>query len=150
MIFLKKILRFLSVIPLAFCQEALGSDPFPSPLILEISEAQMKELPLEEVQLQCTSWRVAVEANNLSPWATIPEECADYVKEYMIGRGYELDLQRVSNEAKLFARSAYLSGDGKSAWIFDVDDTLLSNLPYYADHGFGYEIPPFFFSFLKT
>ncbi|KAL0359051.1 UNVERIFIED_CONTAM: Acid phosphatase 1 [Sesamum angustifolium] len=70
----------------------------------------------------------------------IPEECADYVKEYMIGKGYELDLQRVSNEAKAFARSVYLSGDGNSAWIFDVDETLLSNLPYYAQHGFGLEV----------
>ncbi|KAL2248564.1 acid phosphatase 1 [Sesamum indicum] len=142
MFFLKKILIFLSVFTLALCEEALESDPFPKPLIVEINEAQLKEWPVEEeeVQLQCTSWRVAVEANNLSPWEKIPEECADYVKEYMIGKGYELDLQRVSNEAKAFARSVYLSGDGKSAWIFDVDETLLSNLPYYADHGFGLEV----------
>ncbi|KAL0403046.1 UNVERIFIED_CONTAM: Acid phosphatase 1 [Sesamum radiatum] len=62
------------------------------------------------------------------------------MKEYMVGKGYELDLQRVSNEAKAFARSVYLSKDGKSAWIFDVDETLLSNLPYYAQHGFGLEV----------
>ncbi|KAL0341132.1 UNVERIFIED_CONTAM: Acid phosphatase 1 [Sesamum radiatum] len=139
MFFLKKILVFVSVFPLVLCQEALDSDPF---LIVETNEAQLKEWPVEEeeVQLQCTSWRVAVEANNLSPWEKIPEECADYVKEYMIGKGYELDLQRVSHEAKAFARSVYLSGDGNSAWIFDVDETLLSNLPYYAQHGFGLEV----------
>ncbi|KAK4403477.1 Acid phosphatase 1 [Sesamum angolense] len=139
MFFLKKILVFVSVFPLVLCQEALDSDPF---LIVETNEAQLKEWPVEEeeVQLQCTSWRVAVEANNLSPWEKIPEECADYVKEYMIGKGYELDLQRVSHEAKAFARSVYLSGDGNIAWIFDVDETLLSNLPYYAQHGFGLEV----------
>ncbi|KAL0382276.1 UNVERIFIED_CONTAM: Acid phosphatase 1 [Sesamum calycinum] len=139
MFFLKKILVFVSVFPLVLCQEALDSDPF---LIVETNEAQLKEWPVEEeeVQLQCTSWRVDVEANNLSPWEKIPEECADYVKEYMIGKGYELDLQRVSHEAKAFARSVYLSGDGNSAWIFDVDETLLSNLPYYAQHGFGLEV----------
>ncbi|KAK4436386.1 Acid phosphatase 1 [Sesamum alatum] len=140
MIFLKTILVFLSVFPLALCQESLDSEP----LIVETNEAQLKEWPVgeeEKVQLQCTSWRVAAEANNLSPWTTIPEECADYVKEYMIGKGYELDLQRVSNEAKTFARSVHLGGDGKNnAWIFDVDETLLSNLPYYADHGFGLEV----------
>jgi FMN phosphatase YigB (HAD superfamily) len=30
-----------------------------------------------------------------------------------------------------------LEGDGKDAWIFDVDDTLLSTIPYYKKHGFG-------------
>ncbi|KAK6121922.1 hypothetical protein DH2020_044347 [Rehmannia glutinosa] len=91
----------------------------------------------EKVQLQCTSWRVAVEANNLSPWKKIPEECGDYVRDYMTQKGYEIDLQRVCNEAGIYAKSVNMSGDGKIAWIFDVDETLLSNLPYYADHGYG-------------
>ncbi|KAL6541713.1 Sigma1B-adaptin [Orobanche gracilis] len=92
----------------------------------------------EDVELRCTSWRVAVEANNLRPWEKVPEECAEYVQEYMTGKGYELDLQRVSNEAAVYARSVHLSGgDGKDAWIFDVDDTLISNLPYYAQYGYG-------------
>ena len=79
-----------------------------------------------------------MEANNLSPWKTVPEECRDYVMEYMRGRGYLLDLQRVADEAVLYARSVKLNGDGKFAWVFDVDETLLSNLPYYAQHGYGY------------
>ncbi|KAK2354362.1 acid phosphatase [Trifolium repens] len=52
---------------------------FPRPLILEYSELQ------EEVKLRCTSWRFAGEANNLSPWKTVPKECAEYVKEYIVG-----------------------------------------------------------------
>ncbi|PIN02907.1 Acid phosphatase [Handroanthus impetiginosus] len=140
MIFLKKIILILSIFPLALCQENLDPDVFPRPLIIEINETHLQEWPVEEVQSQCTSWRVAGEANNLNPWKTIPEECADYVKEYMTGKGYALDLQRVSNEAALYARSVDLSGDGKIAWVFDVDETLLSNLPYYAEHGYGMEI----------
>ncbi|PWA50752.1 acid phosphatase 1 [Artemisia annua] len=92
----------------------------------------------EEVRVRCRSWRVAVEANNLSPWKTIPEECVDYVKEYMLGPSYEIDLEMVSNEAAEFARSVALKGDGMDAWVFDVDETLLSNLPYYAQHGYGF------------
>ncbi|KAI3458347.1 hypothetical protein Pfo_015010 [Paulownia fortunei] len=142
--FLEKILLLLSILPFAcFSEETSDSDLFTGTVIVElpeIDEAQLKEWRLEEVQLQCTSWRVAVEANNLSPWKTIPEECADYVQEYMTGRSYELDLQRVSNEAGIYARSVNLSRDGKNAWIFDVDETLLSNLPYYAEHGYGLEI----------
>lgn len=78
-----------------------------------------------------------MEANNLNPWKTIPQECVDYVRDYVMGRGYRLDLERVSNEAGVFAKSVQKSEDGKDAWVFDVDETLLSNLPYYADHGYG-------------
>jgi hypothetical protein len=100
-------------------------------LILEYSELE------EEVKLRCTSWRFAGEANNLSPWKTVPKECAEYVKEYMTGKGYVYDLEIVSNEAGEFAKSIQLKDDGLDAWIFDIDETLLSNLPYYSAHGYG-------------
>ncbi|EPS70753.1 hypothetical protein M569_04009, partial [Genlisea aurea] len=89
---------------------------------------------------RCRSWRVAGEANNLASWKTIPEACGEYVKDYMSGEGYELDLETVSREAEWFARSLDLGGDRKLAWIFDVDETLLSNLPYYQQHGYGLEV----------
>ncbi|XP_051122810.1 acid phosphatase 1-like [Andrographis paniculata] len=94
---------------------------------------------ISEVPLMCASWRVAVEANNVSPWTRIPEECGDYLASY-IGGGYEMDLEIVSEQAAIFARSFNLSMDGKDVWIFDVDETLLSNLPYYIDHGYGVEV----------
>lgn len=78
-----------------------------------------------------------MEANNLGPWKTIPVECADYVKDYMNGRAYEMDLERVENEAAIYARNVELSADGNDVWVFDVDETLLSNLPYYVEHGYG-------------
>lgn len=138
MILLKKSLLLLCILPLAFPQETF--DDAENPLIIEINEPQLEKWSAEEVELHCTSWRFAVEANNLRAWKTVPEECGDYVREYMRGRSYLLDLQRVSNEAVLYARSVNLSGDGKYGWVFDVDETLLSNLPYYARHGYGSEI----------
>ncbi|KHN40364.1 Acid phosphatase 1 [Glycine soja] len=36
--------------------------------------------------------------------------------------------------------SVGLAGDGRDAWVFDVDETLLSNVPYYQGVGFGSEI----------
>ncbi|XP_027355921.1 acid phosphatase 1 [Abrus precatorius] len=107
---------------------------FPRPLIVEYPEEFE-----EEVRLRCCAWRVAGEANNLSPWRTVPEECAEYVKEYMTGKGYLVDLEMVSQEAEDYAKSVQLNGDGKDVWIFDIDETLLSNLPYYAQHGYGFE-----------
>ncbi|CAI9091985.1 OLC1v1027109C2 [Oldenlandia corymbosa var. corymbosa] len=122
--------------------DGYDSRAFPRPLIIEYpqnNEFQLKE-SLEEIRLHCTSWRFAAEANNLNPWKTIPPECAGYIEEYMTGRGYHYDLERVSKEAQIFANSVKLGDDGRDIWVFDVDETLLSNLPYYARHGFGLEI----------
>ncbi|KAI3808010.1 hypothetical protein L1987_23950 [Smallanthus sonchifolius] len=119
-----------------------GSHLLPRHLIVELPETMESRCDnsIEEVRLRCASWRVAVEANNLSPWKTVPDDCVDYVKEYMLGRSYEIDLEIVSVEAEKFAMSVDLRGDGMDVWIFDVDETLLSNLPYYAQHGYGSEI----------
>ncbi|KAF3434143.1 hypothetical protein FNV43_RR25246 [Rhamnella rubrinervis] len=124
---------------IAFCHESIDSHSLPRPLILEYPE-NIEALLAEELRLECTSWRLAAETNNLSPWKTIPQECADYVKDYMNGREYVMDLRRVSEEAKVYANGVELSGDGMDVWIFDIDETLLSNLPYYAEHGYGLEI----------
>lgn len=136
---LYKLLLFLSLIYVSTCQETLNPHTLPRPLILE---THVKESPLlssddYDVTLHCTSWRFAVESNNLSPWKTIPQECKDYVKDYMNNRGYKSDLERVAKEAFFYASTVELKSDGMDAWVFDVDETLLSNLPYYAHHGYG-------------
>lgn len=145
--------RLLLLFPLfsvVFCNEIFDSHLPPRPLILEYPEyieTHFKDLK-EEIRLQCTSWRFAAETNNLNPWKTIPQECADYVKDYMTGREYVIDLQRVSKEAMVYAKSVELTGDGKDVWIFDIDETLLSNLPYYEEHGYGYDSDNFFLKVL--
>ncbi|KAL3645168.1 hypothetical protein CASFOL_010348 [Castilleja foliolosa] len=139
--FLKTILILLSISPFLACFS--HEESFFDPVIVQLPEmngAQVEKLDLDDVNLECTSWRVAVEANNLNPWTIVPDECGDYVQEYMTGKGYGIDLQRVCNEAAIYARSVTLSGDGKDAWVFDVDETLISNLPYYDHHSYGSEI----------
>lgn len=146
--FMKTVMNFFrifllcAVFSIAFSDEKLSSHLLPRPLVVENLETVDMNLKQseEEVQLQCTSWRFTVEANNLSPWKTIPTECADYVKDYMTGRAYRLDIERVSKEAETYAKSVELSGNGTEIWVFDIDETLLSNLPYYAEHGYGLEV----------
>ncbi|KAG5600422.1 hypothetical protein H5410_031792 [Solanum commersonii] len=128
-----RIFVFLMLLTVAIGSENLNSHVFPRPLIIAYPENN-------ENQLKCTSWRFAIETNNLSPWKTIPEECADYVREYIVGPGYKMDIDRVSNEAGEYAKSVDLGDDGRDVWVFDVDETLLSNLPYYSDHGYGLEV----------
>ena len=87
----------------------------------------------------CLSWRLAVETNNIRDWAVVPQACVSYVGHYMLGYQYRKDVQVVADVAHNFAKSTPLHLDFRNAWIFDVADTLLSNLPYYAqpDIAFG-------------
>lgn len=60
------------------------------------------------------------------------------MKKYVEGERYNSDFKVVSDFAITFAKSVNVSGNGKdAAWVFDIDETLLSNLPYYEEHGYG-------------
>lgn len=86
----------------------------------------------------CESWRINVELNNIRGFEVVPEECVEYIKKYMTSSQYKADSERAIEEVTLYLSSCCtLKGDGKDAWIFDVDDTLLSTVPYYKKHGFG-------------
>uniref|UniRef100_A0ACD5WXV1 Uncharacterized protein n=1 Tax=Avena sativa TaxID=4498 RepID=A0ACD5WXV1_AVESA len=82
---------------------------------------------------------MAAEANNLAPWTAVPEDCAPHVRRYLTGLAYRSDLDLVAREASAYARAAAAEHAG-GAWVFDVDETLLYNLPYYAEHGYGLEL----------
>ncbi|KAL8093997.1 acid phosphatase 1-like [Apium graveolens] len=88
--------------------------------------------------LYCDSWRFSVETNDAGTWSTIPKKCVDFVKDYTTGERYMSDLEVVADDSIEFLKRVELSG--KDAWVFDIDETLLSNVPYYALNGFGSEI----------
>ncbi|XP_008798586.1 acid phosphatase 1-like [Phoenix dactylifera] len=89
--------------------------------------------------LYCDSWRLSEETNNAGYWKTIPARCLQFVAEYMNGDRFASDSAVVAAESLAFAQTVQVVGDGKDVWIFDVDETLLSNLPYYAVNGYGSE-----------
>ncbi|KAE8785370.1 Acid phosphatase 1 [Hordeum vulgare] len=72
-------------------------------------------------------------------------DCVLHVRAYLTGHAYRSDLDLVAREASAYARAA-ATGDAaaadatQAAWVFDVDGTLLSNLPYYVQHGYGLEL----------
>ncbi|KAF7046073.1 hypothetical protein CFC21_055122 [Triticum aestivum] len=85
----------------------------------------------------CDSWRLGVEAYNVRDWTTVPANCEGYVGHYMLGSHYRRDSKVVIDQAIAYLDSLKLAGNGKEVWVFDIDETMLSNLPYYATHGFG-------------
>lgn len=86
----------------------------------------------------CESWRINVELNNVRDFEVVPQECTQYIGKYMTSSQYKADLERALEESALYLSSCCtLKGDGKDAWIFDIDDTLISTVPYFKTHHFG-------------
>ncbi|XP_004141163.1 acid phosphatase 1 [Cucumis sativus] len=109
------------------------------PLTAAVSSTQViKMYPKQHVvgaEPKCESWKFSIEVNNAGSWKSIPPTCIDFVKDYFNSGRYLADSRSVAAFSLNFARSVKVSeGD---AWIFDVDETLLSNLPFYKDHEFG-------------
>jgi hypothetical protein len=87
------------------------------------------------------SWRLAMETNNnVRPWKTVPLRCYKHVENYMIGGQYEHDMNLIVDEIVFYASQIPLSTSTthQDAWILDVDDTCISNIPYYKAKRFGY------------
>ncbi|KAK4601810.1 hypothetical protein RGQ29_011075 [Quercus rubra] len=87
----------------------------------------------------CESWRFSVETNDAGYWSTIPARCVQFVQDYMTGDQYRYDSEVVAENSVRFAKTVEISDSGSDGWVFDIDETLLSNLPYYQFHGFGSE-----------
>ncbi|KAE8789204.1 Acid phosphatase 1 [Hordeum vulgare] len=85
----------------------------------------------------CLSWRVMVEANNAKFWRAVPAPCVGYVWAYMSWGQYGRDVGSAADQVAAYASQAPAAGDGLDAWVLDVDDTCLSNLPYYQAKQFG-------------
>lgn len=86
----------------------------------------------------CESWRINVELHNIKNFHSVPDECAGFVAKYMESSQYSSDVKLAGDEAAMFvANSISIGGDGRDAWVFDVDETLLSTFPFFKQHRFG-------------
>ncbi|TKY69007.1 Acid phosphatase 1 [Spatholobus suberectus] len=85
----------------------------------------------------CLSWRLAVEANNVVAWPTVPPQCSRYVETYMIDGQYDRDLDLILEEILGYVNQTFLVGDAMDAWVLDVDDTCISNIYYYKGKKYG-------------
>ncbi|KAJ4968836.1 hypothetical protein NE237_015537 [Protea cynaroides] len=73
----------------------------------------------------CEAWRINVELHNIRQFEVVPEECTEYI---------EKALEECTN---YLSNTFELTGDDKDGWIFDVDDTILSTIPYFKKHTHG-------------
>ncbi|KAJ4969030.1 hypothetical protein NE237_015731 [Protea cynaroides] len=88
----------------------------------------------------CEAWRINVELHNIRRFEVVPEECTDYIGKYMTSTQYKVDSEKALEECFIYLSNNFeLTGDGKDAWIFDVDDAILSTVPYFRKHTYGGE-----------
>ncbi|XP_061355395.1 acid phosphatase 1-like [Gastrolobium bilobum] len=86
----------------------------------------------------CESWRMNVELHNIRDFEVVPEECIEYIGKYVKSTQYKVDSQRATEECLVYlSTSCNLKKDGRDAWIFDIDDTLLSTVPYFKNNLYG-------------
>ncbi|XP_038882273.1 acid phosphatase 1-like [Benincasa hispida] len=88
----------------------------------------------------CESWRLNVELHNIRFFKVVPEECVSYIGKYVTSTQYKVDSERTIEECIVYlSKGCDLKGDGTDAWIFDIDDTLISTVPYYKKKQYGGE-----------
>ncbi|KAG6552701.1 hypothetical protein Mapa_005648 [Marchantia paleacea] len=89
------------------------------------------------VKKECASFLLNGELNNIQGWMP-PPECEEYIASYMEDGQYEADVRVALSAARSYFQSI-LPTEGVDAVVFDVDETCLSNLPYYRVHQYGVE-----------
>ncbi|XP_042516068.1 acid phosphatase 1-like [Macadamia integrifolia] len=133
----KRMRRYLGLL-LGFCSLIVGL-AVADWNILKRSGENKDELKIT-LKNYCEAWRINVELHNIRNFNVVPEECTDYIGKYMSSTQYKQDSLRAIEECTTYLTNTFkLTGDGKDAWIFDVDDTLISNVPYFKKHRNGGE-----------
>ncbi|XP_016566636.1 acid phosphatase 1-like [Capsicum annuum] len=95
------------------------------------AEATSSDVAAAPNQVNYLCWHLLVETNNIRDWDTVPPQCKCYVSKYMTGQQYRDYCNAVVDAAIKYAKTLNVSKDGKDLWVFNVDETTLSNVPYY-------------------
>ncbi|KAJ8751034.1 hypothetical protein K2173_016215 [Erythroxylum novogranatense] len=91
---------------------------------------------IDDDNLYCDSWRLSVETNNAGYWKTAIPRCSSYVQDYINGTKYLSDSMVVAMDSIDFAKTINITSDGNDAWVFDIDETLISNKAHFQRHGY--------------
>lgn len=101
------------------------------------ASVDLDESVSSSLESYCQSWRLAVETENAGQWKVVPSQCVSSIETYYSKGQFDKDYSVAAGYAYAYAKTIKLKGDGKDAWIFDIDETLLSNIEYYKAHGYG-------------
>lgn len=80
----------------------------------------------------CRSIILNFELNNIQGNNVFPSMCEEYVFQYMTRGQYVTDVNGAIEAAENCLISAIVNGDGSDTVILDIDETALSNFPYFS------------------
>lgn len=84
----------------------------------------------------CRSFAFNAELNNLQGWL-LPKECKSYVAEYVELGQYDTDYEVAIDAARDYFSTLSAGPDHRDLIVLDIDETVLSNIPYYQAHNYG-------------
>ncbi|XP_024540857.1 acid phosphatase 1 [Selaginella moellendorffii] len=85
----------------------------------------------------CSSFQFNAEVNNFVNGWLVPGECVSRIKRYIEKGQYAADVEAVINQARIYVKNLTVTNEAKKAWVLDIDETSLSNVPYYRTHSYG-------------
>jgi hypothetical protein len=127
------ILLFTLVITLSVLLGSCQGQPLSVNILSPLNNARKSSF-------SCDSFILNAEVNNLQGWI-VSEECVGTVAKYMRGGQYYTDFAGAIAAAADYLSGLPLKGDGSEVVVMDIDETALSNLPYYNIHNYGYYMP---------
>lgn len=84
----------------------------------------------------CASILLNTEINNLQG-SVLPPECSRFVARYVQSGQYYVDFAVAVETARQYLNTYQVHKDGRDLVVLDIDETSLSNMPYYAHHHYG-------------
>jgi len=84
----------------------------------------------------CRSFALNAELNNLQGWL-LPKECENYVAEYVELGQYYTDYKVALDAARDYLSTLSAGPDHRDLIVLDIDETALSNIPYYQANNYG-------------
>ena len=100
-------------------------------LAIMLSKSQKKYGPDS-----CASFSLNTEMDNLQGYL-LPQECENFVARYVNSGQYYSDFAVAVGAARQYLNTFKADQDGLDLVILDVDETSLSNMPYYSAHNYG-------------
>lgn len=84
----------------------------------------------------CASFVLNSEMNNLQGYL-VPPECETFVATYVDSGQYLTDFAVAVESARTYLNAIDNGDDGMDLIVLDIDETALSNIPYYQDNNYG-------------
>ncbi|KAG0589917.1 hypothetical protein M758_1G054800 [Ceratodon purpureus] len=126
-------LSSVAVTVLMACMATIGIILFTLVVTLAVMLGKCQKAPLPNT---CASFTLNAEMNNLQGYL-LPQECESFVANYVGSGQYHTDFTVAVEAARSYLTTIEAGDDGRDLVVLDIDETALSNMPYYIANHYG-------------